>query len=81
MLITAKLTVKVGSERAAESLARALGPDNLDMRGLSIESMTRRTGLIFDISFNGKIETFISTLDDLLRCLHAAKDSIEKIAR
>jgi hypothetical protein len=49
------------------------------MEGLTVRAKATTRAAIFDIVFKGKIETFISTLDDLLRCLQAAKGTIDKI--
>ncbi len=67
------------NKTVASSLVRAVGPDNLNMQGLTVKSKATTSAAIFDVVFNGKIETFISTLDDLLRCLQAAKSTIDKI--
>ena len=67
------------NKTVASSLVRAVGPDNLNMQGLTVKTKATARAAIFDVVFNGKIETFISTLDDLLRCLQAAKGTIDKI--
>jgi hypothetical protein len=42
------------------------------MKDLRIRSRATRNGAFFSIAYDGRIETFISTLDDLLRCVQAA---------
>ena len=49
------------------------------MQGLTVKAKATTRAAILDAVFDGKIETFISTLDDLLRCLQAAKATIGKI--
>jgi len=49
------------------------------MQGLTVKAKATTGAAIFEVVFDGKIETFISTLDDLLRCLQAAKGTIDKI--
>ena len=73
------IKIAVPNRRVASSLVRAVGPDNLNMQGLTVRTKATTRAAIFDIVFKGKIETFISTLDDLLRCLQAAKGTIDKI--
>ena len=80
-MIAASVKVRVSSRKCAESLVRAVGPDNHDMNGLVVRSRVTASAAIFNIKYDGKIETFISTLDDLVRCLQAAKDTIDRISR
>ena len=63
----------------AVSLVQAVRPDNLDMQGLSVKTVVGPKSVVFNVVYSGRLETFISTLDDLLRCLQAAKGTIEKI--
>jgi len=69
----------VPNKVVASSLVRAVGPDNLNMQRLTVRAKATTGAAIFNVVFDGKIETFISTLDDLLRCLQAAKGTIDKI--
>jgi hypothetical protein len=46
------------------------------MKGLRITSRATPTNASFQIDFTGRIETFISTLDDLLRCVQAANATL-----
>ena len=78
-MITATIRIAVPNKTVGSSLVRAVGPDNLNMQGLTVKAKATTRAATFDVVFNGKIETFISTLDDLLRCLQAAKATIDKI--
>ena len=78
-MITATIKIAVPNKTVGSSLVRAVGPDNLNMQGLTVKAEATTRAAIFHMVFNGKIETFISTLDDLLRCLQAAKGTIDKI--
>jgi hypothetical protein len=80
-LIKAKLRVRVPNRISAKSLIHALKPDNFKMAGLTVVGRTKLGYTIFGVEFQGEIETFIFTLDDMLRCLQAAKATLDSIAR
>ena len=56
----------------SKSIVDCVAPDNTGMKDLSIRSRATRSHAAFSISYQGRVETFISTLDDLLRCIQAA---------
>lgn len=65
--------------RISKSLERAVRPDNLKMAGLSISGRANQRSVVFNIAFEGRVETFIFTLDDMVRCLQAARESLDTI--
>jgi hypothetical protein len=65
----------------AKSIIECVEPDNAKMKGLTITSRAKPTIASFHISYTGRIETFISTLDDLLRCIQAANATLEIIKK
>ncbi len=78
-MIRAELVVKVTSRLASRSLVRAVAPDNVNLPGLRVVSSLPSRSVGFKVTFEGKIETFISSLDDMLRCLQAAKGTLDTI--
>jgi len=78
-LIRARLRLRTRSTKASESLVRAVEPDN-EMPGLNINGWALGREVTFKISFDGKIETFISTLDDLIQCLQAAEGTLNSVS-
>jgi len=50
------------------------------MKGLKVKGNALDRSASFTLEFGGKVETFIFTLDDLLRCLQAAKETLEKVS-
>jgi len=60
----------------AKSIIQCVEPDNSEMKGLTITSRATPTNASFQIDFTGRIETFISTLDDLLSCVQAANATL-----
>jgi hypothetical protein len=65
----------------AKTIIESVEPDNTKMTGLTITSRASPTNATFRITYTGRIETFISTLDDLLRCIQAANATLEIIKK
>jgi hypothetical protein len=65
----------------SKSFVECLEPDNTGMKDLKVVSRATSNNATFSIVFAGRIETFISTLDDLLRCIQAANATLEMIMR
>jgi len=65
----------------AESIVQSIEPDNIGMVGLKIEPRISSKNAYFTITHSGKIETFISTLDDVLRCIQAARSTLQRIVK
>ncbi len=80
-MIRARLKVSVPNRSVSKSLVQALEPDNMKMARLEIVGRVLRRSVEFRMTFQGKIETFIFTLDDMLQCLQAAKRTLDSIAR
>ena len=60
------------------SLLKSIEPDNR-ISQLSIVGHATHTSLDLDVKLDGSVETFISTLDDLLRCLQVAMGTLATI--
>jgi len=80
-MIKARIRIHVPSRDMAASIAQSIEPDNVGMRDLRVESRTSANNAYFTINHSGKIETFISTLDDVLRCIQAARSTLHGIVK
>ena len=80
-MIKARLKIATSSKKVSQSLVRAVKPDNLEMKGLRVDGRATPTSAEFSIVCDGKIETFIFTLDDMLVCLQAARGTLNRITR
>ena len=80
-MIKAKVRIRVTSRAMAESIVQSIEPDNVGMEGLRIEPRISKENAYFTITHFGKIETFISTLDDVLRCIQAARSTLHGIVK
>ena len=79
-MIRAQIKIATPSKMTSRSLVASVQPDNLNMKDLKVKGKALDRTASFSLEFGGKIETFISTLDDLLRCLQAAKETLEKVS-
>lgn len=80
-MIKARLRVQTGNLKTSQSIVRAIRPDNLGMKGLRIREKADPNSAQFLVEYEGKIETFISTLDDILVCIQAASGTLIAITR
>ncbi len=78
-MIRARLKVLTSDRKMALSIVKAVAPDNFNMGGLHVGTGTEVDSAQFIMSFGGKIETFISTLDDMLACIQAATRTLNSI--
>ena len=80
-MIKARIRIRVSSRDMAASIAQSIEPDNIGMEGLKMEPRISAKNVYFTITHSGKIETFISTLDDVLRCIQAARSTLHGIVK
>ncbi len=80
-MIRARLRLDAANLKITRSLIQAVEPDNLRMKGLRVIGKASPNFVQFRMMFQGKIETFISTLDDMLACLQVAEKTLNKITR
>ena len=80
-MIRATIRVKVSDQATARSMISSTQPDNVKMKGLAVTARAFPRRASFHISYNGRIETFISTLEDMLRCIQAAEGTLQKVTK
>lgn len=80
-MIKARIRIGVPSRDIAASIVQSIEPDNVGMKDLTIDSRASVKSAYFTITHSGKIETFISTLDDVLRCIQAARSTLHGIVK
>lgn len=74
MRIEAKIILEYKDEKIAEVISKAVSPDNVEYPDkLSIKTSSEKGRVVTLISCKGKIGTFITTVDDLLRCITVAE--------
>src|SRR5213593_2905970 len=77
-MIRAQLEIAVKNHQIANSLMKAVEPDN-QVPHLQITGQPEPGSLALDIRFDGTVETFIFTLGDMLACLQAAMETLNNI--
>jgi len=77
--IQAKIVLKYENEEKAKAVASAVSPDNVKYPELSIRTFNDGCQVVTLIGCKGKIGTFITTVDDLLRCLIVAEKTVNLV--
>lgn len=69
MELRARVRCLYPERKVAEAVARALSPDNLE----GIRTVRRGKEVVTVVRMEGRIETLLATLDDLLACAEVAE--------
>ncbi len=79
----AEITLTYEDEREAEAIARAVSPDNIEApKGLFIETRAVGKSVKTYIKYSGgRVETFQSTIDDLLSCISTAEKTVSTVGK
>ena len=69
-----ELEITYSDGRLSKSVASALGPDNLKVpEGLKVATRAESKKVVGNIELDGRMETLLATVDDLLACTLAAE--------
>ena len=76
-----RITLKIrhASRKFAQSLAKSVSPDNLKAPSNVIVETNARGNTTTSIVECERLETFITTIDDLLLCMDAAQKTLEEV--
>ncbi|MDX1814066.1 MAG: KEOPS complex subunit Pcc1 [Candidatus Bathyarchaeia archaeon] len=70
----AEIRLSYQNEREAEAVAKAVEPDNIEVPiGLFIETVRNGSDVLTKIECQTRLQTLISTIDDLLACVSVAE--------
>jgi hypothetical protein len=76
--LEAEITLEYDNSNMAEAIVKAVSPDNFKTpKGLLIKTTRKANRVITRLNHNGKILTFIATIDDLLFCASTAEKAIQ----
>jgi hypothetical protein len=79
--LEATVTLEYKDMKTAEAVAKAIYPDNFKTpKGLKVDTFTEDNKVITSIKFEGRLATFIATIDDLLFCASTAEKTLDYIA-
>ena len=74
MRMRARVTCCYAEASRARAVAAALRPDNLRApKGITISTRARGRRVLTEVRLDGRIETLLATLDDLLACTSTAE--------
>jgi len=80
--LEAKITLEYADEKTAEAISNAISPDNFKTPiGLNVKTITENNIVVSHISCEGKLATFIATIDDLLFSASTAEKTLHTISK
>ena len=78
----ATITLEYGDTEIADAVANAVSPDNFKTPpGLSIKTASKGSRVLTEVKAEGKLSTFIATIDDLLFCVSTAEKTLHTIIK
>ena len=76
----ATITLEYDDEKTAEAVADAVSPDNYKTpAGLTVKTVQRENVVVTEVAAEGKIATFIATIDDLLSSVTLAEKTVRAV--
>jgi hypothetical protein len=79
--LEATVTLEYKDMKTAEAVAKAIYPDNFKTpKGLKVNTFTEGNKVITLIKYEGRLATFVATIDDLLFCASTAEKTLDYIA-
>jgi tRNA threonylcarbamoyladenosine modification (KEOPS) complex Pcc1 subunit len=80
--LEAKITLEYGDAKTADAIANAVSPDNFKTpTRLYIKTTKKGSRVLTEIKAEGKLATFIATIDDLLFCVSTAEKTLRKVTK
>ena len=78
----ATITLEYGDAKTADAIANAVSPDNFKtLIGLSIKTASKGSQVLTEVKAEGKLSTFIATIDDLLFCVSTAEKTLHTVTK
>jgi hypothetical protein len=75
MKMKAKIVCTYENESTSRAIAAALSPDNIQLpRDIRVVTLARGRRVISEVEMEGRIETLLATLEDLLSCTSTAEN-------
>jgi hypothetical protein len=80
--LEATITLEYGNAKTADAIANAVSPDNFKVpAGLFIKTVREGSHVITEVKTEGKLATFIATIDDLLFCVSTAEKTLRTVTK
>jgi hypothetical protein len=80
--LEATITLEYEDVRTAEAVAAAVSPDNYKAPvGLAVRTMWKDNTVVTEIKTDGKMATFIATIDDLLSSVSTSEKALKAVQK
>jgi hypothetical protein len=80
--LEATITLEYGDPKTAKAIANAVSPDNFKTpTGLTIKTARKNSYVVTEVKTDGKLSTFIATIDDLLFCVSTAEKTLRTVTK
>jgi hypothetical protein len=80
--LEATITLEYGDAKAADAIANAVSPDNFKTpAGLFIKTVRKGRRVLTEVKTEGKLATFLATIDDLLFCVSTAEKTLRTLTK
>jgi hypothetical protein len=80
--LEATITLEYADAKTADAIANAVSPDNFKTpAGLFIKTARKGSRVLTEVKIEGKLATFIATIDDLLFCVSTAEKTLCAVAK
>jgi hypothetical protein len=80
--LEATITLEYGDAKTADAIANAVSPDNFKTpTGLFIKTERKGSYVLTEVKAEGKLATFIATIDDLLFCVSTAEKTLRTVTK
>jgi hypothetical protein len=80
--LEATIALEYDDAKTAEAVAAAVSPDNYKTpTGLTIATAKKQNTVVTNITMEGRINTFIATIDDLLSCISVAEKTLRTVQK
>jgi hypothetical protein len=80
--LEAAITLEYGNAKTAGAIANAVSPDNFKTpAGLVIKTVRKGSHVLTEVKTEGKLATFIATIDDLLFCVCTAEKTLRTVTK
>jgi len=80
--LEATITLEYGDAKTADAIANSVSPDNFKApTGLYIKTTKKGSSVLTEVKTEGKLVTFIATIDDLLFCVSTAERTLRTVIK
>jgi tRNA threonylcarbamoyladenosine modification (KEOPS) complex Pcc1 subunit len=78
--LEATITLEYADAKTADAIANAVSPDNFKTpTELTIKTERKNNNVFTEVKTEGKLATFIATIDDLLFCVSIAEKTLHTV--